>query len=213
MKELLTKGAITEVMGSTLGWYSLVFLVPKKSGAFRPVFDLSSLNDHLVIPKFHMESALTIMRCLRKGDWAVSIDIKDAYLHVPIHPQYQKYLHLAFQGKVYKFTVLPFGVATAPYVFTRIVGAMAEVIHRAGVRFHHYLDDWLIVADTPQQVIQAAEFVLKLAISLGWIPNWEKSMLTPTQSLVHVGIEYNLRLGLVSHPGLGWKNWRGRRFP
>jgi len=46
----------------------------------------------------------------------MSVDIKDAYLHVPIHPEYQKYLRLALLGKVYKFKVFPFGVATAPYV-------------------------------------------------------------------------------------------------
>jgi hypothetical protein len=200
IKELLAKGAIVETTGDQLAWYSLVFLVPKKNGSWRPVFDLSQLNRHLVIPKFRMESAITIMKSLAKGDWVVSVDIKDAYLHVPIHPQYQRYLHLAYQGKVYKFTVLPFGVATAPYVFTRIVRAMADACHLEGVRFHHYLDDWLIVAKSPRQVYQAAELVLKLAISLGWIPNWEKSMLTPTQSLVHVGIEYDLGLGLALPP-------------
>ena len=200
IQDLLAKRAIVETSGDQPAWYSLVFLVPKKNGTWRPVFDLSQLNRHLVIPKFRMESALSIMSSLAKGDWAISIDIKDAYLHVPIHPQYQKYLHLASQGKVYKFTVLPFGIATAPYVFTRLVKSMAETIHLEGVRFHHYLDDWLIVADSPQQVYQAAEYVLKLAISLGWIPNWEKSMLTPTQRLVHVGIEYDLAMGLAFPP-------------
>jgi hypothetical protein len=198
--ELLAKRAIVQIPRDTPGWYSLVFLVPKKTGGFRPVFDLSQLNRHLVIPRFRMESALTIMKSLEKGNWVFSVDIKDAYLHVPIHPKYQKYLHLALLGKVYKFTVLPFGVATAPYVFTRIVGAMADVIHLRGVKFHHYLDDWLIVADSYQQARQAAEYVLKLAISLGWIPNWEKSILTPTQSLVHVGIQYDLVKGLAFPP-------------
>jgi len=198
--DLLAKRAIIEVPRDTPGWYSLVFLVPKKTGTFRPVFDLSQLNRHLVIPKFRMESAITIMRSLKKGDWVVSVDVKDAYLHVPIQQSFQKFLLFALLGKVYKFLVLPFGIATAPYVFTRIVGAMADVIHLKGVRFHHYLDDWLIVADSACQVKQAAEFVLKLAISLGWLPNWEKSMLTPTQTVVHVGIEYDLRLGLAFPP-------------
>ena len=199
--DLLLKRAIEETPRDLPAWYSLVFLVPKKSGGWRPVFDLSQLNQFLVIPKFRMESALTIMKSLAMGDWVVSIDVKDAYLHVPIHPEYQKYLHLAFRGKVYKFTVLPFGVATAPYVFTRIVGAMADAIHLEGIKFHHYLDDWLIVGDSYQQTAQAAEFVLKLAISLGWIPNWEKSSLTPTQTVVHVGIEYDLKMGLAFPPG------------
>jgi len=200
ISQLLANRSIEEVAPDTPAWYSLVFLVPKKTGGFRPVFDLSGLNRHLVIPRFHMESALTIMSSLKQGDWVVSIDIKDAYLHVPIHPEFRKYLHLAFLGKVYRFRVLPFGVATAPYVFTRLVSAMAAAIRLRGVKFHHYLDDWLIVGDSVQQVQRSARIVLELAVRLGWIPNWEKSCLTPTQCLVHVGIEYDLEKGLAFPP-------------
>lgn len=71
------------------------------------LFDLSALNTHLVIPKFQMESTLTIMGSLRQGNWVVSNDVGDAYLHVPIHPEYRKFLHLAFPGEV-----------AAPYAFT-----------------------------------------------------------------------------------------------
>ena len=164
------------------------------------MFDLSALNRHLVIPRFRMESPITIMGSLRRGNWLVSIDVKDAYLHVPIHPQYRRYLHLAFQGKVYRFRVLPFGIATAPYVFTRLVAAMAARFHREGIRFYHYLDDWLIVGDSPQEVHRSAIRVLQMSTGLGWIPNWDKSMLTPSQHLVHVGIEFDLERGLALPP-------------
>ena len=101
IRDLLQKRAIEEASGDVPAWYSLVFLVPKKNGSWRPVFDLSALNRHLVIPRFRMESSLTIMASLRKGHWVISIDVKDAYLHVPIHPHYRRFLHLAFQGRVY----------------------------------------------------------------------------------------------------------------
>ena len=96
--------------------------------------------------------------------------------------------------------MLPFGVATAPYAFTRIVGAMAGQLHREGVDFHHYIDDWLVVGGSPQETIRSATRVLQLATSLGWIPNWEKSSLTPTQHLVHVGIEFDLERGRALPP-------------
>ena len=115
------------------------------------MFDLSALNYHLIIPRFKMESSLTVMHALKANQWVTSTDIKDAYLHVPIHPQYRKFLRLGYQGKVYQFRVLPFGVATAPYVFTRLVKAMAAVLHRQGVRFHHYIDDWLVVGDSIEE--------------------------------------------------------------
>ncbi len=199
VSQLHTKLAIEEVKEMT-GFYSLIFLVPKKTGGWRPVFDLSNLNKYLIIPRFKMESALSVQKALKQGKWAVSIDVKDAYLHVPIRPSDRKYLKFAFEGKVYQFKVLPFGVATAPYVFTRIVRAMAAKCRMAGIQFHHYIDDWLIVADSPQQATDQAGFVLRLATSLGWIPNWAKSQLVPTQTFEYVGVQYDLSMGVALPP-------------
>jgi hypothetical protein len=36
------------------------------------------------------------------GDWAVSLDLWDVYLHVPVHPDYQHYLRFYFEGRVYQ---------------------------------------------------------------------------------------------------------------
>jgi hypothetical protein len=199
MTALVSKRAIEEVTQHK-GFYSLIFLVPKKSGGWRPVFDLSSLNRFLVIPRFKMESALSIQRSLRSDKWAISIDVKDAYLHVPVHKSSRKFLKVAFRDKVFQFRVLPFGVATAPYIFTRIVRSLAAKFRSRGIQFHHYIDDWLIVADSPQQAIRQAHFVLQLVLSLGWIPNWQKSSLTPSQSFVYVGVEYNLKEGIALPP-------------
>ena len=87
---LLGKGAIEEVnpLSQTPGFYSRIFLVPKKDGGFRPVFDLKALNKAFrafVKEKFKMTTPRVVTNALHKGDWAVSIDLKDAYFHVPIH--------------------------------------------------------------------------------------------------------------------------------
>ena len=86
-------------------------------------------------------------------------------------------------------------------MFTTVVKTIvyAEKIRR----FHHYIDDWLIIADTPQQTIRHARYaryVINLAISIGWIPNWSKSQLTPTQTFQYVGTQYHLREGLALPP-------------
>ena len=54
---LLSKGAIERVLNeSSLGFYSRLFLVPKKTGDLRPVINLSTLNRHFVVPHFKMET-------------------------------------------------------------------------------------------------------------------------------------------------------------
>ena len=64
---------------------------------WRPVIDLSMLNNHLHVPTFKMETPESIRKSIRKGEWVTLIDLTDAYFHVPIHPQSQKYLR--FQTK------------------------------------------------------------------------------------------------------------------
>ena len=90
---LLQKGAIEPVLNSrSLGFYSRLFLVPKKTGDLHPVIDLSTLNKSLVVPHFQLATAQTVRAAIRCQEWTVSIDIRDAYLHVPMNLSIQKYL-------------------------------------------------------------------------------------------------------------------------
>ena len=73
---LLEKGAKESVHRSrSLGFFSRLFLVPKMTGKFRPVIDLSMLNRHLVIPHLQME---IVRAAVCQDEWMVSVDIKDA---------------------------------------------------------------------------------------------------------------------------------------
>ena len=126
IQDLILKGAIDIVQKpDSLGFYSHLFLVPKPGNRWRPVIDLSCLNKFLAISKFKMETPESIRASLRKKEWVTSIDLTDAYLHIPIHPQSQKYLRFHHKGVSYQFTSLPFGLATAPLTFTNVKGGQA----------------------------------------------------------------------------------------
>ena len=81
---------------------------------WRPVIDLSVMNSLLHVPTFKMETAEIIRNSLTKGEWLVSIDLKDAYFHVPIHPDSQHLLCFHIDKRTYQFKALPFGLATTP---------------------------------------------------------------------------------------------------
>ena len=111
---LLEKGAIEEVAlhPPSLGYVSNIFLVQKKNGKMRPVINLKKLNAaHLDTPHFRMETLSDVRQTIRPGDWAVSIDLKDAYFHVPIAQGARKYLRFCWRGRLYQFCVLPFGLS------------------------------------------------------------------------------------------------------
>jgi hypothetical protein len=110
------------------------------------VIDLHSLNQFTLVDSFKMESVDSIRQELRVGEWAASIDLTDAYLHIPMHPLSWRYLRFGLEGEVFEFRALPFGLAAAPYVFTRVMKTVSTLCHRTGLRFHAYLDDSLCLS-------------------------------------------------------------------
>ena len=190
--KLLSKGAIEPVFRpETKGFFSRLFLVPKKTGDLRPVIDLSRLNDHLVIPRFKMETQASVRVSIKENEWTVSIDIQDAYLHVPMARSVRKYLRFMVNGRVYQFTCLPFGLATSPREFTKLLRPVVQLLRLQGIKLHVYLDDWLIRASSIVQARTHADLVLQVLQHLGWVINFSKSDLVPSQQFDFIGMQFN----------------------
>lgn len=96
-----------------------------------------------------METLKSTINLLSAESFIVTVDLKDAYYHVPIHPDYQKFLLVAVQidSQVIhlQYQALPFGIAIAPRNFTKIVAEMAAHIMEEGGIFFPYLDDFLLI--------------------------------------------------------------------
>jgi hypothetical protein len=54
-------------------------VIPKKSGGFRHIVNLKSLNKFIRYEHFKMENLETARFLLRKGDWMAKLDLKDAF--------------------------------------------------------------------------------------------------------------------------------------
>ncbi len=52
---------------------------------------------------FKMETPASILLAVNKVQWMTSIDLSDAYFHVPILYASRRYLHFVFLGVVYQF--------------------------------------------------------------------------------------------------------------
>ncbi|XP_063770427.1 uncharacterized protein LOC134901984 [Pseudophryne corroboree] len=123
-----------------------------------------------------------------RGDFMVSLDIKDAYLHVPIYPPHQAYLRFAVQDCHYQFQTLPFGLSTAPRIFTKVMAEMMVLLRKQGVTIIPYLDDLLIKARSREQLLNSVSLSLKVLQQHGWILNIPKSQLVPTTRLPFLGM-------------------------
>jgi hypothetical protein len=94
----------------------------KKDGKKRFCHDCRFINYFIKDKKFKMESLNKEGRSLF-ADCTVGwlIDLSHAYYHIQVDPKYWKYLCFRWKGKVYCFTVLPFGITSAPRIFTTVL--------------------------------------------------------------------------------------------
>ena len=201
VQELLAKDAIEPVWDQkSLGFYSHMFLVPKKNGKLRPIINLRELNRHLVIPSFKMETSVSIAAAVQPGDWATSLDLTDAYFHVPIAFWFRKYLRIVVEGSVYQYKALPFGLSTSPLVFTKMLEPVAVFLHSRGIIFHRYLDDFLIRCQSQSLCLEWTHVTLHLLYWLGWGVSLEKSDFVPSQTFQYIGILFLTLLGIMRPP-------------
>ena len=181
------------------------FLLPnfpssEKDGKLRLIIDLSRLNKFLNIQSFSMETANKVRNAIDPKDWAISLDLTDAYLHVPIHVTSRKYLRFCLKGWVFQFRAIPFGLATSPFVFTRLMVAIATHIRVRAIILFPYLDDWLVRNQCRLELIKDKEFTLRLITSLSLIINQEKSELIPSQNCIFIGMEFETQNNIVRVP-------------
>ena len=207
LHQLMDKNAIELVKHKTsLSFFNRLFLVPKPDNKWRPILDLSNLNQFLKVEKFKMETPETIRTSLQQGEWVTSIDFRDAYFHIPIQEQSRKYLRFHVQGQTYQFKALPFGLSTAPLEFTVVAKEVKLMAIRMGIRIHQYLDDWLVRATSHQVCYQHTQDLVALCQSLGWLVNLDKSELEPKQVFDFVGYQFDLRTGRVRPTPDRWQN-------
>lgn len=207
---LLAKEAIEIVSDPDhhLGYYSPIFLVPKKnSDKMRMIHNMAVFNDLFLDPPphFRMVSLEQLRSKLSPQDWLVSLDLQDAYLHVPIYEPHRKYLRFVFDNRHYQWKVLPFGISTAPWLFTRITAPITRFLHLRSIQFDPYIDDCLMSHPVSRLLRRHRDCALQLLRQLGWIINLDKSHLDPTQELTFIGGFFRTNLDLVQIPRDRWE--------
>ena len=197
VEAMLAKGALEIARDPGPGFYSRLFLVEKATGGWRPVIDLSHLNDFVQLTSFKMETVASVLLSVREGDFLASLDLKDAYFQIPIHGSSRKLLRFMSEGTVYQFKALCFGLPTAPQVFTRVFAAVSAWAHSRGIRLLRYLDDWLVLSSSEKKAKQSIRELLSLCHTLGIVINEKKSDLVPSQAAKYLGMTIDTGAGKV----------------
>jgi hypothetical protein len=204
LQDLLEKNAICRLPQGTLAFFNRVFLIPKRTGGFRLILDVSKLNEFLRVKSFTMDTVQAIRLSVEQNMWGISIDLSDAYHHIPIATGDQRFLAFQVGDARFCYAACPFGLSPAPQVFTE---ALTPLKLHARKHFElpvfQYLDDWLLLARSREQAAEVSLQFTAACLNLGLLVNFEKSSLIPVQRMVHlgsIGISWTLRY-VLRFPG------------
>ena len=198
--DMLAKDSIEPVPSEPI-IRSHLFSVPKKDSLERRmILDLSVLNRFIPCPSFKMTTTKSVRQAIDRRAWIVTLDLKDAYWHVPIRESFRNFLAFQVEDRPYRFKAMPFGLNIAPRIFTKLVSVLIKELRGKGVKIFAYLDDWILWESSPQRCRAALEKVRCVIQKYGFLVNEKKSMLTPSQQVKWLGLMWDTTDGTLGLP-------------
>ena len=199
LDELLLKRVIETVPHDPSGFTSNIFLREKRNGSHRLILNLKPLNLYVEYFHFKMTTLTSALELITPNCYMASIDLSDAYYSVRVSPAHRKYLQFAFEDRHYRFTCLANGISSAPRTFTKLLKVpLAHLREHHNITVTAYLDDLLLIAASPQQLIADLDTTQSLLRKLGFYISSKKSVLTPSTSIQFLGFTLNSQTMLVT---------------
>ncbi len=146
------------------------------------------VNEHLAKRVFKFEGLSDLSDMAEKGDWSVAYDLPSGYYHVSLHPDSRKYVGFKWKGIYYQYNCLPFGLSTAPWVFSMVIRELVMYWRAKGINILPYLDDLLFLVtrcEACRRLARIVEHDIRLA---GLSINEDKSDGVPSQERIHLGL-------------------------
>ena len=163
----------------------------QSNGKKRLILDLRCVNLHVLKQRVKYEDMRTALMYLKENSFMFSFDLHAAYHHIEMF-----YPHTEFWGfswivggeqKIFMFLVLPFGLKSAPYIFTKITRPLIKRWRGDGKRVVMYLDDGIGFDQTFESAVAISKSVHSDLRSSGFVINERKSMWNPIQCLDWLG--------------------------
>ena len=173
---------------------------PHQPGKFRLIVDLSapqgfSVNDGISselcsLVYISVDKAASLIACCGRGALMAKTDLRSAYRQVPVHTEDQTLLGLEWRGRTYRDRALPFGLRSAPKLFTAVADSLAWAFQCNGiVNCVHYLDDFLFWGPPASpQCGQDLQRAISLCTRLGLPVALDKTV-GPSTVLTFLGFE------------------------
>ena len=199
IRELLETGRVKEVFNPPYVVNPLS--VSENAGKLRLILDLRLVNKHVFKDKIKFDDWKTMESFLDYGGFGFKFDITQGYHHIDIHPLFQCYLGFSWVEngvrRFYIFLVLPFGLTSAPFVFTKVVRVLIKFWRNQAIKICCFIDDGFGCAQGFLEAEVQSKIVRNSLIKAGWVINDEKSQWEPIQKIVWIGVGVDFSKGIL----------------
>ena len=205
INDLLADNRVSEVQDAAqLHNINPLSVAVQPSGKKRLILDLRTINSCLKKYKFKYEDHKKALEYFVPGVFFTKFDLKSGYHHIEIFPPHRQYLGFAWNFgdgvvRYFTFNVLPFGLSTAPYIFTKLLRPLVKLWRSRGLHPIVYLDDGLNIEDSRERAEHAAHHTRGDLFAAGFVVGEDKSEWVPTQVIDWIGITWNARVGSISN--------------
>ena len=205
ISELNQSGRIIECHEPPLVIISPLSVSVQPGGKKRLILDLRYVNKSLVKKHVKYEDWKVAMPYFDIGSFMFTFDLKSGYHHIEIFDQHQSN-HLGFawtynsskETKFYKFTVLPFGLSTAPHIFTKVLKPLEKHRRRQNICIAIFLNDGCGISKDIIESKSASNIIKNDLANAGFVSNEEKSVWEPCQTITWLGIVWNSGNGTIA---------------
>ena len=179
-------------------------VIPKghTPGRWRLITDLShpcdqSVNDGIdpalcSLTYVTVDTVARTVQALGTGTLMAKVDIESAYRLIPVHPDDRPLLGFQWRGSVFCDAMLPFGLRSAPKIFTAVADALEWCLRQRGIELiYHYLDDFIVIGTPSSDQCQSSLDMLEEVCATLHVPLVRQKREGPTTCLPFLGIEIN----------------------
>ena len=160
---------------------------------YRPCIDLSRHVNKFITPcPAKLDDLTVVEELVVPNDFMVALDLENQFFQIRLHPSMSQFLGFMVPDvdgtpMFFQFSVMPYGCKPAVAVVTKMLKPLKSYFHKLGIRFSVYVDDGRICAETAASCDRQLQFVLDILQRVGWRIQWKKTVLVPTQQLLHLG--------------------------
>ncbi len=139
-------------------WVAPVVPVPKADGCIRLCGPYKvTINPVIEVDQYPLPKPDDLFATLAGGERFTKIDLTNAYQQISLDESSRELVTINTHRGLYRYTRLPFGVASAPAIFQKVMDTVLQGIPRVIC----YLDDILITGNTEEEHLRHVEQVLE----------------------------------------------------